>query len=209
MAKELYDSEGNPVEALTPEEVEAKLDETRREVEERKDEEISQIQSEFDETVSSLEQQIKEKEDEMEKFSKKDYNFKKLRDSKEDLEKRLTEERSKVDEKINAIKGTLSDQQTTQKIKEAVGGDEELVKQTKYWLDQFKPVEGEKIEERIQAAVKLATGGKGVLSGQAISSGGGSIPTPQNTEGKISPEAVEVANKMGISNDDLKKHKLI
>ncbi|NIA04111.1 MAG: hypothetical protein GWP09_02055 [Nitrospiraceae bacterium] len=206
---QLFDAENNPVEALTPEEVEAKLDETRREVEERKDEEISQIQSEFDETVSSLEQQIKEKEDEMEKFSKKDYNFKKLRDSKEDLEKRLTEERSKVDEKINAIKGTLSDQQTTQKIKEAVGGDEELVKQTKYWLDQFKPVEGEKIEERIQAAVKLATGGKGVLSGQAISSGGGSIPTPQNTEGKISPEAVEVANKMGISNDDLKKHKLI
>ena len=206
---ELYDSEGNPVEALTPEEVEAKLDEAKREVEQQKEEEISQIQSEFEETVDSLEQQIKEKEEEMNKLSNKDYNFKKLRESKEELEKRLAEERSKVDEKINAIKGELTDQQITQKIKEAVGGDEELVKQTKYWLDQFKPAEGEGIDERIQAAITLATGGKGVLNSQAISSAGGFTPTPQKTEGKISPEAVDVAHKMGLSDKDLKEHKLI
>lgn len=201
---ELYDADGNPIEALTPEEVEERLNE---------------VKEEFQQTIEEVQQELQEKEEalqaaqeELEKEREKDKNFGKLRQKtkeKEDLVEKLTKELEEIKTKLGEMEKGVKVSQVEAAIKEMVGGDPEDVKKVKFYYDQFvgEPENEEKMRERIKNAMILAgIGGKTPLSGEAFGTGGGQPPLHQmKTSEGLPPEVEEMAKKrMGLTDEDLK-----
>lgn len=227
---EFFDGDGNPVEALTEEEVNAKIEEA---VDKAKEEAIEEVTEEHKEelddlktTVDDLTKQIEEKDKELSEEGKtgtKSYNFRKLekdRDEmkakKEEAEKKLADIRQEVDDKIKGVKQEIGNKKIDDAIQAMTGANKELFDKMKSHFLRLTPAEVKKPEEkeedfrqRINDAFVLATGHKpeNPLTGPVISSAGGNVP-PQPTPGgggKLSEDGKAVAGKMGITEEELKK----
>lgn len=181
----LYDSDGNEVEALTTEEVNAKIAETKTE----------------------LETQLKEKSDELEKLQTKDLNFKNVRGKVEEKEKEIEELRKEMAAKFSELDTKLSQTGIQSEISKLAGDDEEVAKKISFIYNKFSaPKEGEE-DTRLDDAFRLATGtsSKDFNKSNAIYSSGDSyIPVSGIDGNKISDEAKALGKMLGLKDEDFK-----
>ena len=215
LIEEVFDSEGNLIdEALTPEEVDKKIDDAKEETKEDYQKDIDAVKEDLEEKEESL----KKAEEDLEKEQEKDKNFGKLRKSTEEKEKEasgLKEEIQGLTEKIDGIEKDTKRQPVNVMIDKLADNDEELRGKIKFHYENFSIPDDdteEKQKERVANAYTLAAGAKAEnpLTGDAVSSGGGAAPGAEpEDKGKISEGAKNVAKNLGIEDKDLKKHKLI
>ncbi len=206
---ELFDAEGNLVEAYTEEEVQAKIDEAKTALEGATGEEKTKLT----EQLEALQTQLNEKTEELDKFKGKDLNFGKLREQKELAEQAVAKVREDFDKKIADIKDTMTKTRMDEEIGKLVGDDKEMASKVRFYYDSFKgePATPEEFKTRLSNALTLASGGKPVnpLSGNVISGAGGYVPKPGGSPEKLNPDVKGVASKLGISDEELKENKLI
>ena len=206
---ELYNEDGEKLEGFTKEETEKQLEETKASVEAEKQKEIDVLQNKITE---------------FEGKGGKDYNFRKLDESKKDAEEKgklqeteLEELKAKLEKVENTARSVtdqrISESKLNEKIEAFTGGDEEVSKNIKFYYDSFKPakeetdpVKREKMfNERVENAILLATGSKPIspLKKSGISSFSGS-GTGKAKENKVPDEIRGIlTEKMGISKKDI------
>lgn len=220
---ELYDKDGNAVEALTQEEVDAKLDEARVEATRVAQEAAGGLQTQLDEKETALTKALADLEEE----KKKDKNFgnqrkvvedklKEIDTLKGDVEKIKKEYEIKFAEVATSGRKKMIDNM----IVELAGNDKNTKDKIQFFLDTFKAIDetGKKpediekeIQERVKNAYIIATGGKPAnpLGPSAISSAGGMTPIINASGDKLNSEQQDLAHKLGIDDATMKKHKLI
>lgn len=216
---ELFNEQGEKVEALTPEDVEQKLNEAR----EMAIEETNKLRQE---EVDDLSLQMQSKDEELVK-AKKDLEVELSKEKNlsgqgriiKDKEKKIDELEvnykkleEKLDQRLNDIEVKNREKMVGNMVQELATGDKDMATKIRFYYDSFKgdPADDNEIQQRVQNAYTLATGGKPVspLSGAAISSVGG-MPMINPTGEKLSDEARDLAHKMGMTDQELKRHKLI
>ena len=97
-------------------------------------------------------------------------------------------------------------------VQNLAGGDAELSGKILYYYNQFagSPKDEKERQERLQNAVLLATGGARSPMDSRVFSSAGIAPQANKTKPEaLSVEAVQLAKNMGLSEQDLKKHKLV
>ena len=199
---ELYDEEGNAVDALTPEEAEAKIAEAT--------EAAKQSASE------DFRAQLEAKEAELEEAKKKEQNFSALRNKTKTQEELAADARAEVE----ALKKDIAEARDSGKnyainnakeraIKQMADGDVELEKKlrTNYEVIQ-RPTD---TEDQVLARVRDAY----LLSADAVQSTGGNF-APGTTTRRVgnNPNAPQVsselksfgAEKFGLTDDDFKNY---
>jgi type VI protein secretion system component VasK len=223
---ELFDKDGNLVEAYTPDEVNAKLDDIRKEAAEDAKTELQDTMAEKDEQLADLQGKLAAAEADLAGEQNKDKNLggqRKIIEGKEkvieELTKKIADLETNTNSKLDEIGRKEHEKMIITMIDDLTDGDQELSAKVKFHFDNFKsidekdkkPEEIQKIiQERIKNAYTLATGGKTTpLSGPIISSAGGGKPTINESGEKINPEVQDLAHKLGVTDQDLKKHKLI
>jgi chromosome segregation ATPase len=220
------DDKGNTVEAFSPEEVEEKLNEVR---EQTKEEIGSAKQEEIDDLnvqISDKEESLKMAKEDLEKEKSKDKNLSGQRGiiqakekEIEEIKKGMEELKKTTEEKLSSLERKEKDNMVVGMIAELAGTNKEMTEKVKFYYDNFKPIDetGKKKEDiekeistRVQNAYLLAVGTmpRVQFSGPIISGAGGT-PMINPTGEKLSPELHDLAGKMGINQDELKKHKLI
>lgn len=223
---QLFDKDGNIVEALTPEEVEGKLNEIK---EQTKEEVETEKQGEIDDLKIQLEEKediLKAAQDDLEREMNKDKNLGGQRRVIEAKEKEIDGLKKGMDDLKKTMEGKLQEIESNQKekmvddmIDRLAMDDQELKDKIKFYYNNFKPIDekGKKKEDiekeivtRIQNAHTLAGGTKPAmpLSSQIISSAGGA-PTINPTGEKLDSDLQDLAHRMGIDDSELKKHKLV
>jgi hypothetical protein len=220
------DDKGNTVEAFSPEEVETKLNEireqTKQEVESDKEEEIDDLNVQ----ISDKEEALRLANEELEREKSKDKNLSGQRGiiqakekEIEEIKKGMEELKKTTEEKLSSIEKKEKDNMVVGMIAELAGTNKEMAEKVKFYFDNFKPIDetGKKKEEiekeiatRVQNAYLLAVGTmpRVPFSGQIISGAGGT-PIINPTGEKLNEDLKDLAHKMGIPDDELKKHKLI
>jgi hypothetical protein len=199
---ELYNEEGDPVEALTPEEAAAKAAEAAEAAK-------AEVKAEYEKTLA-------DKEAELAKAKDKEANFNNLRTKTQTQEEKEAENKAKIEaleKEIAASKDSgknfVLDTMKERAIKQMSGGDVELEKKlrTNYEVIQ-RPTES---EDQVLARVRDAY----LLSVEPVSStdGGGNF-APTSTSRRVgndttgdafSPELKGfAAEKFGLSEDDIK-----
>lgn len=207
---ELYNEDGDPVEAYTEDELNEKIEEFKKTGEE-KDKEIEDLKKQMEESKSGEGSN-----------SDKEYNFRKLDNIRKEKEKEASENAKLVKElqsKLEQVESTaknVTDQRLTesklnQKIEEFAGQDKELAKKVRHFYDEFKPIEEtdpvkreEIFNERVDRAILLATGSapKNPLSKSGVASYGGT--TGSVKKGGLSDETKKFGKeKFGLSDEDL------
>lgn len=216
---ELFDKDGTAVEALTPEEVDEKLNEAREQAIEEtnsaREAEFERLRTQIDEKDTSL--QTAQAELEAEKS--KDKNLagqRKVIESKEkeiaDLKKGLDELGTKLDTSLQALTSKERVSMVNGMIKTFAGSNSALSEKIRFFYDQFKgdPKDDKEMEDRVKNAFVLAGGGQRMSIGSEIIGAGAGAPTIVNPSGeKLKPEATGVAKNLGITDQELKKHGLI
>jgi alanyl-tRNA synthetase len=202
---------GEQVEVFTSDELNAKIDEIREET-------LESANQSKEEEINDLVKQIEDKEKEIANIklnendkSKNLSNQREVIENKEkektELMKQLEETKSVANQAFNLIKEkTLDD-----KIK-LIAQDEETAKKVKHYYSQFtgEPKDEKEVNERINNAFILASGGaSNPISAGVISSAGGYNPNPVGSTEKLNAEQVDLAHKLGLSDEDLKKNKLL
>lgn len=220
---ELYDKDGNIVEALTNEEVEEKLNQAKEEV-----------KSETQATINDLQVKLTDKEtalssaqEELEKEKGKDKNLAGQRKVIEDKVKEIDTLKTDIEKlktdyatRFENIEKKGKEKMIANMIDELAGADKNLGEKIKFYHGTFRPIDEtnkkpeeieKEIQERIKNAYTLATGGKAVspLTPAAISSAGGATPVINPSGEKINAEQQDLAHKLGIDDATLKKHKLV
>lgn len=210
---ELYDISGEPVEgALTKEEVDAKIAEAtdgiKTELEQAASGKILDLQSQLEEAISDRDTKAAD----LTKLQSKDFNFGRLRESKEEAEKRVNDVKTELLKEIGGLKTAIAERTIKDIALEKVGGNKEMADKVVFHYKTFggEPKDDKEKEERLDKAILLAGGSKSVgLPAGSLSSGGGYTPSAPAGQGKLSEGGVEVAKKMGITDEELKKSKLV
>lgn len=180
MTKKLYDEEGNPVEALLPEEVEAKVKEA----------------------VSPLEEKLKG-------FENKDYNFKVLRDKVlkgEELttkEKEVYEREKALEEKEKSFQDRVVGSWKDKALNAYTDGDKELSEKVKFVYDNelsaVPAVTEEEISQKVRKAYILATERAPKANPlHSVMSAVGSAPPEKEKSYADTEEGKNLANLMGL-----------
>lgn len=163
------------------------------------------------EKVAQLEKDLAAAKEDLKKAGEKDQNFSNLRKKVEDLENELdTKVDSGVQNRLVAI--FLED-----RVKELAGGDAELEKKIRFAIDNslkaVEPKNREEAQKKAQDAYLIATGGPPPGdtriggAGAVYGSGGANPPKPKDAKGTdLSPAAKELGKKLGLSEEDIKKH---
>jgi uncharacterized protein (DUF3084 family) len=216
---QLFNEEGQLVDALTPEEVEARLDEVRQQA-------IEEANASRQEEIDDLTLQVQDREEERKRIEAellkekdKDKNLggqRRVIEAKEkeidELTKKIDNYKTEIDKKIGDIEGRGKEKTITEMIMGVAEDNKELADKIRFWYESFKgePASEEETKQRIQNAYTLATGGKraNIMSGSLMSSAG-SLPVINPSGEKLSPDVQDLAHKMGINDQSLKKHKLI
>jgi hypothetical protein len=209
---QLYDGDGNPIEAFTPEEVEKQLDQARKEGEEKVEEAKATAKEETQSEMEVLQKQITEKEEEMERLSKKDANFGALRKIKEDLETKLTTKEKEFDAKIEEIKALGAKEKVESLASVLAAGDTELKDKIVFHYNSFQgtPQNEEELKKQMENAFILATGSKPADISNLFPTSSGFVPKPPTDasgKGELSDAAKEVGQKMGITDEEEKRAK--
>lgn len=219
MTKNLFDEQGQSVEAFTSEEVEQKLNEAR----EMAIEETNKLrQEEVDDLSLQIEAKDREREQarqELEVEKSKEKNLAgqgRIIQNKEkkidELEANIKKMKEEVDQRINGVEAKSREKMVNSMINELSGNDKDMTNKIKFYFDSFKgdPADDNEIQQRIQNAYVLATGAKPTspLSGAVMSSAGG-MPVINPIGEKLSDDAKDLAHKMGLTDQELKRHKLL
>ena len=183
---QLFDSEGNEIEAFTKEEHEEAL---KQEIS-KKDEELKTIN------------------EKLEGLNNKDINFKALREEKEKIENENKELKGKLSEQINGIKSSIEKDKIDNTISVMAAGDEEIAKKIKFHYDRIIKPEDTEEEKKVKLsdALKLALGGTAtpnVLNNTMSAAGAGK---PVGGKSTFTPDLIDLGNKFGLSEEDIKKY---
>lgn len=215
---DLFDADGNKVEALTPEEAQTMADEAAaKAVEGLSTERQEELDKAYDD-IKALEDAKTDLETKLAGEGDKDKNFGAARKKIEDKEKEISELKKTIEgikggleKRIDDITNTQAKQTLAQRILEAVGGNKELAAKVELTYGKFAPASTpEGVTENIQNAILIASGGKApkIITSRIIGADGGASIKPLNA-GKLSEGADQVARNMGLTDQDLKKHNLI
>ena len=177
-------------------------------------------------TAEELEQQDKEKEElrqklnettvELSKLQNKDYNFKKLRDMTEAEREKLTETEQALKQKQEELEEgqkqfatTLIDSFKNEALAVLVGDDKTLKERVMKNYDRIvgSAVSKEEVNQRMREAFNMLGIKQPVINPINQAFGASSGAGIAKTTGKLSPEQVDLASKLGLSDDDLKKVK--
>jgi len=203
---QLYDAEGNPVEALTTEEVEAKTAEA-------KEEGAAEVEEEY-------KAQLEEKEEELAKAQEKEQNFSKLRAKNKELteEEEAAEEEAKITiEDLQAQikeaenKGATMVAQTFRDdaVSDYAGDDEELKEAIIEQYGLINKPEGTKAEirQKVKDAYTMAVGVEegDLLDSKVSSPSGPGRSVGEDGGGDLSPELKDMGKKFGLSDEDFNK----
>jgi len=216
---EFFNEKGESIEALTVEEVETKLNEAREmaieETNKLRQEEIDDLQLQMESKDTELEKAKKDLEVELSKDKNLAGQGRIIRDKEkkiDELEEKYKGLEQKLDDKITAVETKSREKMVNSMISELSGNDKDMTNKIKFYFDSFKgePADDNEIQQRIQNAYVLATGAKPTspLSGATISSVGG-MPVINPSGEKLSETGKEAAHDLGISDKELKSHKLI
>jgi len=218
---EYFDELGNKVEGYSAEEVAQKLEEERltaiEEANAARQDEIDVLNEE----LSNKEKALGEAQEALQKERDKDKNLGGQRRVIENKENEITELKKDIEQlkqdsqsKLMEIEKKANDSKINSLIERVSEGSKELKDKIKFFYDNFKgePKNDEELLERIKNAYTLATGGQPSIkmTGEMISGSGNSpMPNVNIPEGKISPDVLPIAHQLGITDQDIKKHKLI
>ena len=190
----LYDEEGNLMEgALDPTEVKTLQDNIKN-----KDEEISSVR------------------EKLAKLENKDYNFKKLRDmTKEEMEKlsgkevELLKRQEKLEEEQKNFTDKVVNSYKDDALAVLAGNDKDLREKILFHYDRIKDdaVSKEEIQNKIKEAYLLASErAKAINPLSAAMSYRGSPPNVKKGKEPVSEDQKDLARKLGINEEDLKKY---
>ena len=217
---ELFDEHGDLVTAYTEEEVQKKIEEESAKLIEETN---AERQKEIDEVALRLEEVEKEKAEMEERLSKlddKSINFGNLRKKAEEKDVVINELKGtiksleeKMDQRFNQISSETTKQKIDTLISQVAGNDVELAKKIVFNYNRFNttPKDETELRQLINDAVILSTGGakKNLFSTDVLSSSGGTPVRSDLDSEKLSDSGREGAKLLGISEQKLKKHKLI
>lgn len=193
---ELYDAEGNLIQgALTADEVKA-------------------IQDKAEAAARELE----DAKSKLSKLESKEFNFKKLRDLTEEERKKLStkeiELMQRQEDLENKTKGFVESQITAFKdeaLATLAGDNEELRKKTLFHFDRIKDeaTNRDDIRRKMRDAYRLAQSDLSTSAdpfAAAVGYSGGQAPTAKASTGEFNSDQKDLARKLGLSEDDLKKY---
>ena len=223
----LFDESGNVVDALTQDEVNAKLEETRlfaiEETNKLREEEISDLTTQSE----AKEQELEDAKRELEAEKSKDKNLAGQRGVIEQKSKEVQVLQEQVAGLTKTIETKFSEQDTKNLNKTAstlisglAGGDKNVVDKIKFFYDSFKPIDAtnktseqveEEVKQRVNNAFIIVSGGVkpyNLLNSNVIAAGRGVMPINPTGE-KLSEGGAAVAAAFGVTPQDLAKHKLI
>ena len=206
---ELFDKNNNPIEgALSADEVSAKIQEAETKNTETLNSKIEEIKTEFGGQMKEKDNKIQELTDKLDPdLSDEDRNWKEVRAAIKQLKQDKIDMKAEFDKKISGVTGVITGGKIEDKIKKIANGDKEFAGKIMVHYNSFggEPKNDKEIQDRLKNATLLAGGGsKSVLNGNAIRNGGGSVKVGK--VGKVSEEVKDVGSKLGITNEDLKKH---
>jgi DNA repair exonuclease SbcCD ATPase subunit len=216
---QLFDEHAQMVEAFTPEEVEQKLNEAREmaieETNKLRQEEVDDLSLQ----IESKDRELEQAKQELEVEKSKDKNLagqgRIIRDKEkkiDELEINYKKLEEKLDQRINDVEVKSREKMVNSMINELSGNDKDMTNKIKFYFDSFKgePADDNEIQQRIQNAYVLATGAKPTspLSGAVLSSSGG-MPVINPSGEKLSDAGKAAARDLGITDQELKKYKLI
>lgn len=201
MTIKLKNDEGEEVEFMTQEEIDAH---TTAKIEEAKKETLTAYEAE----KAELNKQLKEAQEALARSGDKDYNFSQLRKTVDTLKTAKEELENKFTTELTTLKKSLSQKTIDGFIKQESAGDEDVAKKLKYHYEKTLASMPEGTEEEIKAKVQSASllAGKPVSNGNTSfvsSSGAGNGKT--KTGGKLTADQMDLASKLGIEEDDIKK----
>ena len=196
---------GEDEELYTPEEVDAEKEKVRTEA-------IDNYKKENPDKTEELETTVKERDEikvELEKLKGKDMNFGNVRKIIDDLTKRLDEKDKFIE---GQIKSGLQTAAVDTAIDEMAAGDEEMKKKIKFHFDTtlaaVKITTAEELKNKLNQSYQLAGGvPANAMPGGGAMGSGGAYPGKRKVSGSpLSPATKEVAKKVGITDEDIKKY---
>lgn len=202
MAK-LFDANGKEVEAFTSEELEAKNKEALEEYKKAnpdKTGELTQAQKDL-ETANN---KIKE----LETAGGSDEQKKRLKQEKEDAEKKLGEVTDKLTKDMAALKDSIFGSQKTKILDKLSNGDVELRKKIELEYDGFKGEASNEVEiqTRLVKAATIVTGNKPAPNFMDGMSNAGPKGTHDGAGKPVETEEAKAQRKaLGISDQDAEK----
>ena len=213
---DVFDKDNNPLEGyMSPEDVNARVEESKVEATKEIDAKIDEVKDEFAEKMKVKDDEIGRLKDELDSdLSDEDKNWKKTRQAIKDLKQDKIDMQEKFDRKIDEIKGDIGDSKIESRIRRISKGDKDLEDRIAVHYNSFggKPKNEKENQERLKNATLLAGGtdSETVLDGGVVRTGGGNIPVGTELGGKLKDkEAKGVGNKMGITDEELKENELI
>lgn len=179
--------------------------------------EVEVLKTELEQTKEEL----SNTKSELEKLSEKDYNFSELREkvqkiteSVKEKEDALSEKEKSLNEKETNMMQREIDGYMTEALNVLIGEDEETRKKVLAEYNNFanKPVTKDEINEQMRKASLIVNGSKqptaDPIARAAAISGTGYNINKSNTE-KLNSDALDLAKKFGITEEQLKKRNLI
>lgn len=192
MPQTIQQADGTEIEVFTAEEVQAK------------NEELMKATSEASKLA-----------DELSKLREKDLNFSKLREQKDDAEKRVDKLKVEMDEKLEQTKKELFEGALKDHYNDALtslAGDEETKKKIEYHYNRLsdKTTTKQDIDKKLRDAWALSQDKPASSMGAAFSSGGMGYVKPSSTPKTFSKEEVELGKEIAragglkLSDEDFK-----
>jgi alanyl-tRNA synthetase len=191
------DADGNTIEALTEEEINAKVTEATKAATDK---------------VSTLEEQV-------EQLKKNTANAGALREKTEELAAAKTDADKKAEEALatakaandkatQIVESTMKETKTAA-INRLAGGDAKLAEKIAFHFDNSTAGDTstrEAVEARVNNAFAIATQTVAgtVLAGSAVSSAGGGSP---KATAALSPDELDLAHRLGLSDETLTKYR--
>lgn len=209
-----YNENADEVEGvMSPEEVQELL----AKKEEETNKAVEEAQQAMQEEIQTLQQQLEQEREEKRKLEEKGVNFGTLRKKTEEKDSKISELEKKIDElkgafigQIDKINQILSDKTIDEAMLKVSGGDRELADKVKFHYKQFAgiPKDEKEMQERINNAMILATGGKSTNIPGSTYSGAGGFNTTNNvvSVNKWTEDQKDLAKKFGITDAEIAKY---
>lgn len=190
-----FDKDGNEVEAFTAEEVTAR------------EKAAAEAAVKDNPQLKTLQEQLDATKKELEGFKDKDLNFANLKQSKEETEKKVKE----LQEQITAVEQGSVKQMKSDVFDLLSDGDKDVREKLEKEYETFRgdPKTRDEIISQAKKALSIVKPTAVPGAFDAFNIGGGRPPVSGGDKGKEfvpSPELKQVANNLGISDEDFKKY---
>ncbi len=201
MTTKVYNEEGDEIEALTEEELEAE-----------KKAAVDTAVKESNDKLTAKETELAKALEDLKKYQDKDYNFKGARDQIENKSKEVDEIRKELDtlkgsvvSELAKLKDSSVAEHKSEILKVLAGEDEELKKKIEFNYERFKDPSDTKdqVEQKLKDSYLIATGSSVPNKLSSVISSAKARPI---TADSIPSEVKGVAGKFGLSEEDLKKY---